>query len=59
MVSPGNPRTSSPCETRAEPKPAEGGKVYHVYPADYKGEKQQPAFTGLMAAYNTGAIAFR
>ena len=40
--------------TRAEPKPAAGGKVYHVYPADYKGEKQQPAFTGLMAAYNTG-----
>jgi hypothetical protein len=41
--------------TRAEPKPATGGKVYHVYPADYKGEKQQPAFTGLMAAYNTGS----
>src|SRR5580658_9701060 len=41
--------------TRFEPKPATGGKVYHVYPADFKGEKQQPAFTGLMAAYNTGA----
>src|SRR5580692_12535313 len=27
--------------TRTEPKPAEGGNVYHVYPADYKGEKQQ------------------
>ncbi len=41
--------------TRSVPKPAVGGHVYHVYPADFKGEKQQPAFTGLMAAYNTGA----
>ena len=42
-------------KTRAEPMPAEGGNVYHVYPRDYKGEKQQPAFTSLLAAYNTGA----
>jgi hypothetical protein len=41
--------------TRSEPQPAAGGKVYHVYPPDFKGEKQQPAFAGLMAAYNTGA----
>jgi hypothetical protein len=41
--------------TRSEPQPALGGKVYHVYPPDYKGEKQQPAFTGLMAAYDIGA----
>lgn len=41
--------------TRSEPQPAAGGKVYHVYPADYKGAKQEPAFTGLMAAYNTGS----
>jgi hypothetical protein len=41
--------------TRFEPKPAAGGKVYHVYPSDYKGQKQEPAFTGLLAAYNTGA----
>jgi hypothetical protein len=40
--------------TRAEPKPAPGGKVYHVYPADYKGQKQEPAFTGLLGAYYTG-----
>jgi hypothetical protein len=40
--------------TRFEPKPFAGGKVYHVYPVDFKGEKQQPAFTGLMAAYNFG-----
>jgi hypothetical protein len=41
--------------TRFEPKPAAGGKTYHVYPSDYKGTKQQPAFTGLLAAYYTGA----
>lgn len=37
--------------TRSEPKPAAGGRVFHVYPWDYKGVKQQPAFTGLLAAY--------
>jgi hypothetical protein len=41
--------------TRSEPQPAAGGKVYHVYPADYKGQKQEPAFTGLLAAYYTGS----
>jgi hypothetical protein len=40
--------------TRAEPRPFAGGHVYHVYPPGYKGEKQQPAFTGLAAAYYTG-----
>src|ERR1700685_1063274 len=39
-------------KTRSEPKPASGGNVYHVYPPNYKGDKQQPAFTGLMAAYD-------
>ena len=38
--------------TRPEPKPYEGGKVYHVYPMSYKGEKIQPAFDGVMCAYN-------
>lgn len=37
--------------TRGEPKAAEGGRVLHVYPADWKGKKEEPAFTGLMAAY--------
>src|SRR6185503_17604063 len=27
--------------TRGEPKPAAGGKVYHVYPPEYKGEEQE------------------
>jgi hypothetical protein len=34
-----------------EPRPAEGGHVYHVYPVGWTGPKQEPAFTGLMAAY--------
>jgi hypothetical protein len=41
--------------TRKEPQPAEGGRVYHVYPFGYKGAKQQPAFTGLLAAYYMGS----
>jgi hypothetical protein len=41
--------------TRAEPRPATGGHVYHVYPFDYKGTRQQPAFTGLLAAYYLGS----
>ncbi len=40
--------------TRFEPKPAAGGKVYHVYPPGFNGQKQEPAFTGLMNAYFTG-----
>ncbi len=41
--------------TRKEPQAAAGGAVYHVYPFDYKGEKQQPAFIGLLAAYYLGS----
>jgi hypothetical protein len=37
--------------TRKEPMPAAGGKVYHVYPFDWKGPKQEPSFIGLTAAY--------
>jgi len=40
--------------TRGEPKPAAGGKIYHVYPAGFTGQKQEPAFTGLLGAYFTG-----
>ncbi len=40
--------------TRAEPKPSPDGRIYHVYPRDYKGPKQEPAFPNLMAAYYTG-----
>jgi hypothetical protein len=38
--------------TRAEPRPAPGGRVFHVYPHEYKGQKIEPAFEGLMCAYN-------
>jgi hypothetical protein len=37
--------------TRSEPQAAAGGRTLHVYPPDYKGTKQEPAFTGLNAAY--------
>ena len=39
--------------TRPEPQPAEGGRVFHVYPPGYDGPKTDPAFEGLMCAYNT------
>lgn len=38
--------------TRAEPQPYPGGRTFHVYPHDYKGPKQEPAFDALMCAYN-------
>ena len=38
--------------TRAEPKPYSGGRVFHVYPPGYTGEKIEPAFDALMCAYN-------
>jgi hypothetical protein len=41
--------------TRKEPFPAAGGAVYHVYPFDYTGPRQEPAFTGLLAAYYRGS----
>ena len=41
--------------TRPEPKPAAGGNVYHVYPPGFNGQKQQPAFTGLLGAYFQGS----
>ena len=38
-------------KTRAEPKAFEGGRVLHVYPANWPGEKKEPFFTVLMTAY--------
>jgi hypothetical protein len=40
--------------TRKAPEPTPGGHIYHVYPIGYKGQKQEPSFTGLFAAYYTG-----
>ena len=36
--------------TRAVPKPAAGGHVYHVYPFSHKGPLGADSFTGLLAA---------
>lgn len=49
----GGPATKTmTVRTRPEPMPFAGGRVFHVYPHDHKGEKMQPAFEGLMCAYN-------
>ncbi len=44
--------------TRAEPQPYAGGKTYHVYPVDYDGPREEPSFTGLMAAYYMAGAHF-
>ncbi|MEJ2244821.1 MAG: hypothetical protein P8Y80_01860 [Acidobacteriota bacterium] len=41
--------------TRAEPQPYAGGRTFHVYPPGFRGDKQEPSFTGLLAAYYTSA----
>ncbi len=38
-------------KTRDEPKAYEGGEIRHVYPENWQGEKQEPAFRGLLHAY--------
>ncbi|MHC1766820.1 MAG: hypothetical protein AB9869_21360 [Verrucomicrobiia bacterium] len=38
-------------KTRTEPKPFAGGRVLHVYPPDYFGPREEPAFTGILQAY--------
>ena len=38
--------------TRPEPQPYAGGRTFHVYPPGFKGTKIEPAFEGLMCAYN-------
>jgi len=42
--------------TRAEPVPAEDGRILHVYPGDWEGPKQEPAFTGLYDAYYEATV---
>ncbi len=41
--------------TRKEPQAAAGGRTFHVYPHGYAGTRQEPAFTGLLAAYYLGS----
>lgn len=38
--------------TRPEPEPFAGGRVFHVYPPGFEGDKIEPAYEGLMCAYN-------
>jgi hypothetical protein len=54
----GNGVRKATVKTRARPQPYAGasGHTYHVYPVGYTGDKQQPAFTGLLAAYYTCAF---
>ena len=48
----GNGERTVTVRTRAEPRPSAGGRVFHVYPHGHKGPKIEPAFEGLMCAYN-------
>src|SRR3954471_23474068 len=50
----GNTMRAVAFHTRKEPVPFAGGKVYHVYPVDWTGPKQEPSFIGIMAAYYMG-----
>jgi len=38
--------------TRPEPQRYRDGRTFHVYPHGYEGRKIEPAFEGLMCAYN-------
>ncbi len=38
-------------KTRTEPQPYAGGRTLHVYAPDYKGERIEPSFTGILEAY--------
>ena len=37
--------------TRSVPKACAGGRVFHVYPPGYRGEKEEPAYTGVKRAF--------
>ena len=37
--------------TRAVPEAYDGGRVYHVYPPGYEGDREEPAYTGVKSAY--------
>src|SRR5262245_26682048 len=37
--------------TRSEPQPSKKGRMLHVYPPDYQGQRQEPNFSCLLEAY--------
>ena len=42
--------------TRGEPKAATGGRILHAYPPTWRGAKEEPSFTGLMAHIPAPAV---
>ena len=42
--------------TRPEPRPASDGRVFHVYPPGYEGQRETPAFSGLLEAYYMASL---
>ena len=50
----GNPEKTVVVKTRSEPEAFDGGNIYHVYPKEYKGPREEPFFDNLMHAYYTG-----
>ena len=56
MASPAMDKKIITVRTRAEPMPYAGGRVFHVYPHGTPNNvKIQPAFEGLLAAYNNSS----
>ena len=47
----GNKQETATVRTRPEPKPFADGRVFHAYPAGYKGSKEKEAFTGIAGAF--------
>jgi len=48
----GEARKTVTVRTRPEPMPFAGGRTFHVYPHGFRGQKTEPAFEGLLCAYN-------
>ena len=48
----GDTERTAVVRTRAEPMRPSGGRTFHVYPHGFTGQKNEPAFEGLMCAYN-------
>jgi hypothetical protein len=48
----GDAERTAAVRTRAEPMWPNGGRTFHVYPHGFTGTKIEPAFEGLMCAYN-------
>jgi hypothetical protein len=52
----GEAEKSITVRTRAEPRVASDGRVFHVYPPGYKGHREAPAFSGLLEAYYMASL---